>query len=161
MDSWIKLAQLEQGQLDLDQLLGTPTPTPVEGDLTQVLSGAGSGHSFWQLAGLLLALIIILVAAYYTSRLVGGVKLGQLQKSNFQVIDSYRITSNKMLQIVKIGNKYIVIAVGKEEISYITELEEAQVLRKEFRPGEKQSFKQILDKLKNNKDAKADNHEDT
>lgn len=153
-------------QLDINQLLGTPTPSPAVTDSIGSISGESSGYnSFWQLAGLVLMLIIILIAAYYTSRIVGGIKLGQLRRSNFQVIDSYRITPNKTLQIVKIGNKYIVIAIGKDDVNYITELDESEVILKEFHQGEKQgleqSFKQILDKLKNNKDAKADNHEDT
>lgn len=153
-------------QLDLDQLLGTPTPSPAAMDSAAGISGGGTGYSsFWQLAGLVLMLIIILVAAHYTSRIIGGIKLGQLRKSNFQVIDSYRITPNKALQIVRIGNKYIVIAIGKDDINFITELDESEVILRELHQGEKlsfeQSFKQILDKLKNNDDAKAGNHEDT
>ncbi len=161
-----KTAVMLLEQLDLNQLLNTPTPSPADAELAERISGGSTGtNSFWQLAGLVLMLIIILVAAYYTSRLVGGIKLGQLRKSNFQVIDSYRVTPNKALQIVRIGNKYIVIAIGKDDINFITELDESEVILKEFQQGEKrgfdQSFKQILDKLKNNYDAKADNHEDT
>ena len=73
-----------------------------------------------------------------------------MKKSNFQVIDSYRVTPNKALQIVKIGNKYVVVAIGKDNINFITELDEAEVIIRESHQGEKQSFKQILDKLKNN-----------
>jgi flagellar protein FliO/FliZ len=136
--------------LDLDKIIGTPTPSPVGGDASITVPQSGSYGSLGQLIGLVALLIVILVAAYYTSRLIGGIKLGQMKKSNFQVIDSYRVTPNKALQLVKIGNKYIVIAIGKDDIHYITELEENEVTFRESQPGEKQSFKQILEKLKNN-----------
>ncbi|MDF2485055.1 MAG: hypothetical protein K0R46_1223 [Herbinix sp.] len=137
--------------LDLNKVFGTATPTPTVGEGSGNLSnGVSTYDNLWQLVGLVLLLIIILIAAYYTSRFIGGIKLGQMKKSNFQVIDSYRVTPNKALQIVKIGNKYVVIAIGKDDITYITELEESEVMIREIHQSDKQSFKQILDKLKNN-----------
>ncbi len=137
--------------LDLDKIIGTPTPLPAAGGSSATMpQGTSTYDSILQLVGLVFLLIIILVAAYYTSRLIGGIKLGQMKKSNFQVIDSYRVTPNKALQIVKIGNKYVVVAIGKDNINFITELDESEVIIRESQQGEKQSFKQILDKLKNN-----------
>lgn len=103
-----------------------------------------------QLLGLVLLLILILIAAYYTSRFVGRYKLGQLKDSNIQVIEIYRISTNKMLQIVKIANKYVVLAVCKDQITYIMDLDESQVLTHEAKEVEKQSFRQIFEKLKTN-----------
>lgn len=137
--------------IDMDKIVGTPTPSLQEGSSQELMKRTASSYdSVWQLVSLVLILVIILVAAYYTSRFIGGMKLGQMKKSNFQVIDSYRVTPNKALQIVKIGNKYVVISIGKDNISYITELDESEVVIKEPYQGGKQSFKQILDKLKNN-----------
>lgn len=103
-----------------------------------------------QLLGLVLLLILILIAAYYTSRFVGRYKLVQLKDSNIQVIEIYRISTNKMLQIVKIANKYVVLAVCKDQITYIMDLDESQVLTHEAKEVEKQSFRQIFEKLKTN-----------
>lgn len=137
--------------LDLDKIIGSPTPLPGAGGSSGTIhQDASSYDSILQLVGLVVLLIIILVAAYYTSKFIGGIKLGQMKKSNFQVIDSYRVTPNKALQIVKIGNKYVVVAIGKDNINFITELDESEVIVRESHQGEKQSFKQILEKLKNN-----------
>jgi flagellar protein FliO/FliZ len=137
-----------QKTFDLNAVLGTPTPSVTPGD--QLPAKVSSFDSISQLVGLVFLLIIILVAAYFTSKFVGGIKLGQLKNSNFKVIDSYRISPNKVIQIVKIGNKYMVIAIAKDTINVITELEEAEVLIKEVHQGERQNFKQILEKLRNN-----------
>ncbi len=134
---------------DIGKIIGTPTPTSMPGDNTGNVIAGKDYDSIWQLVGLVVILIIILVAAYYTSRFIGGIKLGQMKKSNFQVIDTYRVTANKALQLIKVGNKYLVISIGKDEINFITELEETEVIIRENNQGETQSFKQILDKLKN------------
>lgn len=110
-----------------------------------------SFDSVLQLIGLLLLLLIILAAAYYTTKYVGKVKLGRMKTSNFELIDSYKLSQNKILHIIRIGSRYIVIAACKDQINYITELDEADVPVREFPEGPKLTFKQALDKLKRNK----------
>lgn len=136
-----------QGILEELQVTQAPEET---NDLVGTIGSAGSTlNNFMQLIGLVFLLIIILIATYYTSRFVGGYKLNQMKNSNFQVIDNYRISQHKMIQIVKIANKYIVIAIGKDTINYITELDEAEVVMKEMNNDQKMSFKATLDKLRN------------
>ncbi len=105
-----------------------------------------------QLLGLVLLLVIILIAAYYTSRFVGRIKMGQSKDSNIQVIEAYRISTNKMLQIVKIANKYVVLGISKDNITFITELDESEVLEHNVNEGEKQSFRHIFEKIKGKKE---------
>ncbi|TAH69602.1 MAG: hypothetical protein EWM47_06400 [Anaerolineaceae bacterium] len=105
-----------------------------------------------QLFGLCLLLIIILIAAYYTSKFVGRYKLGQFKDSNIKIIEAYKISTNKMLQIVKITNKYIVLGISKDQITYITELDESEVIAHDTYEGEKQSFRQIFEKIKGKKE---------
>lgn len=140
-------------QATVDEL-NRMTPVPEDAELVKegLTRTTSTLDSFLQLIGLVFLLLIILVAAYFTSRFVGSMKLGQLKNSNFKVVDAYRISPNKMLQIVKIANKYVVIAIGKDTIEYITELDETEVYIKDPQEGEKLSFKQVFEKLKNNKE---------
>ncbi len=144
----LSLTLLSKGSDLIDALNSSPTLSP-EGGSKVVFDGrVSTTDSFVQLVSLVFVLIIILVAAYYTSRFVGKMKMGQMKKSNFQVIDTYRISQSKALQIVKIANKYVVIAIAKDTIEIITELEESEVMIRDFHNDEKQSFMQIIDKLK-------------
>ncbi len=102
-----------------------------------------------ELIGLLFILILILFAAFYATKIVGKVSAGQFKHSNFKVIDTYRISPNKYMQIVKVANKYLVIAVSKDSIKFITELEETEVSIKDINAKENMSFKQILEKVRN------------
>ncbi len=127
----------------------SPTPT-LAADFAEGASKSGSSwDSFMQLVGLVVLLIVILAAAYYTTKFVGGIKLGQMKNSNFKLIDAYRISPNKVIQIVKIANKYIVLAVAKDTINFITELDEADVYIRDENTKELQSFKQTLEKIRN------------
>jgi len=131
----------------INRLKGTPIPTQAA-DVTEGITDSGSTwDSFIELIGLIVLLVIILVAAYYTTRFVGGIKQGQSKNSNFQVIDAYRISPNKVIQIVKIANKYIVVAIGKDTINFITELDESEVYIRDEQTVNRGSFKQILDKI--------------
>jgi flagellar protein FliO/FliZ len=157
----LSLTLLSKGSDLIDALNSSPTPSP-EGGSKVVFDGrVSTTDSFVQLVSLVFVLIIILVAAYYTSRFVGKMKMGQMKKSNFQVIDTYRISQSKALQIVKIANKYVVIAIAKDTIEIITELEESEVMIRDFHNDEKQSFMQIIDKLKKKTSKRQDNHENT
>lgn len=147
--AWILLVQDKIDEIN--QMTSAPTAAPGSANQTiQELTRTSSGWgSFLQLVGLVFLLIIILIATYYTTRLVGGIKQNQLKNSNFKVIDAWRISPNKAVQIVKIGDKYIVLGIGKDTINYITELDEAEVLIRENNASEKLSFRQILEKLRN------------
>lgn len=107
-----------------------------------------SSNSIWELIGLALLLIVILIATYYTTRFVGRAKGNQLRTGNFDLIDSYRISPNKMLQIIKVSGKYLVIAISKENIEFITELEEDKVTIRDLGSTNKQSFKKIFENIK-------------
>lgn len=108
-----------------------------------------TANNLLQLLGLVLLLVIILFAAYYTSKFVGRMKLGQMKNSNFTVIDTYRIAPGKLLQIVKVGKKYIVISVAKDHISYLTDIDESELSVKDLSAVEKKSFRQIIDSIRN------------
>lgn len=108
-------------------------------------------NSVWELFGLIIILLLILLAAYFISRFISKLKLGQLSKSNFEIFNSIQIASNKSLMIVKVGTRYILISVTKEHIQYLTELEEEDIKLINSNIEEKNTFKNILDNIKNTK----------
>lgn len=127
------------------------TPEPEAEAAQTVVSSGSAWDSFIQLIGLIILLLLILVATYFTTRFVGNIKLGQMKNSNFKLIDAYRISPSKVIQIVKIGNKYIVLAICKDTINYITELDEEDIVFREYQTREKLSFETLLSKIRNNR----------
>lgn len=127
------------------------TPEPEADAAQSVVSSGNAWDSFIQLIGLIILLLLILAATYFTTRIIGNIKLGQMKNSNFKLIDAYRISPGKVIQIVKIGSKYIVLAICKDTINYITELDEEDIVFREYQTREKLSFETLLSKIRNNR----------
>ena len=102
-------------------------------------------QSLFELLGLILIFVIVLVVCYYTTRFVAGRQLVQKKMGNFEIVETFAIAQNKYLQLVRMGNKYVVIAIAKDSISYVTELDENKVcqIQKNAAVSGK-NFKEIL-----------------
>ena len=65
------------------------------------------------------------------------------------MIETMRIGNNKMISIVRAGSKYLVVAVGKDEMQLLAELsqDEIQEATAEM-PDTQENFQSILNNLK-------------
>jgi len=102
-------------------------------------------QSLFELLGLILIFVIVLVVCYYTTRFVAGRQLVQKKMGNFEIVETFAIAQNKYLQLIRMGNKYVVISIAKDSIAYITELDETEVcqIQKNATVSGK-NFKEIL-----------------
>ncbi len=109
-------------------------------------------QSVFELLGLILIFVIVLVVCYYTTRFVAGRQLVQKKMGNFEIVETFAISQNKYLQLIRMGNKYVVISVSKDSVNYITELEEneiCQIPKSTSMSGK--SFKEVLSGLSKNR----------
>ena len=111
---------------------------------------SGTISNVLQLIGLIIVFIIILFATYYTSRWVGKNSFTQKHAANIQVIETFRLSQTKYIQIIRAGTeRYFVIAVSKENITFLAELNKDDIIfRDEDQTAEKISFSDIMKKLK-------------
>ena len=90
--------------------------------------------------------LAVLAITYYTTRIVGKYQKLQGFNRNFEAIETYRVTGNKFLQLIRVGKRYFIVAVGKDEISLISEVSEEDI---ELDPGvnsvANDRFKQIFE----------------
>lgn len=119
-----------------------------------VLLEISSGwESFFQLISVLLIFLFVLLVTCVTTRWIARYQQGMLNSKNIQVIETFRVNSNKFIQIVQIGKKYLVISVCKDTINVLTELTEEELtwkpsLEENQRVNVNESFQEILKKLK-------------
>lgn len=119
--------------------------------LVQSSSGV---QSIAQLICVILLFFFVLFLAYIAARIAGSYQSNVMnKKSNIRVIEVYRLSNNKLIEIVKIGEKYLAIAVGKDEVTLLTELDADEIVMHEA-SMEPINFKRILDKMKNEKQDK-------
>ena len=113
-----------------------------------LFQGSSTISNIAELFGLLLVFVLILVLAYYTSKWVGKNGAGMATKNqNITIIETLRLSQTKYLQIIKVANKYIVIAVSKDHVEYLTEIDGDQLGSFEG-VTQTPSFKEILSKIK-------------
>lgn len=97
-----------------------------------------------QLLFMLLVFVVVLAAACYTTKFL--VKTGYIQSktTNIEILENYRIAPNKNIQIVKIGTKYIAVAVGRETITFLAELSEEELDFHKEEPVGAPDFKEVF-----------------
>ena len=119
-----------------------------------IVLGIFSGwNSFFQFIGVLLVFLFVLVITYVTTKWIAGYQQGMVKNQNVQIVETFRVTNNKYIQIIQIGKKYLAVSVCKDTMNTLVELTEEDLTWKpsaeEFQ-GTKinENFQEIFNKLK-------------
>lgn len=118
-----------------------------------------SWNSFIQLLSVLVIFVFVLVITYFATKWIGGFQKLQMTGRSVQIIDTVRIAGNKYIQILKLGNVFLVIAVGKDEVTMLAKLSgeelglteeqlKDEVRSSMFAKGAQESFQETLDKIR-------------
>ena len=112
-----------------------------------------SFSSFMQLLGVLLIFVFVLIITYFTTKWIAGYQKSKSFSKNLRIIETLRLAQNKYIQIIEAGEVYLVVGIGKDEITMLTTLTKEQLndidtyeLTKQTEAGE--NFQEILNKLK-------------
>ena len=118
----------------------------------------GGWHSVANIISLLLIFALVLAMAYFSTKFIAKYQSNVLNnKSNIKIIESYRIGNNKFIAIIKIGDDYYAIALGKEEVTFIDKLSSDSLklnLEENSQTSDKNinlDFKDIFSRIKNKK----------
>lgn len=88
---------------------------------------SSSFNSFIQLLGVLVIFVFVLVITYFTTKWIGGYQKVQMSGRSFRVVDTIRIAGGKCVQVLKLGDAYLVVAVGKDEVTMLAKLTEDEI----------------------------------
>lgn len=108
----------------------------------------------FRLIGVLLVFLFVLAVTYATTKWIAHYQQGIAANRNIQVIETFRITNNKFIQIIQVGERYLVISVCKDTINILTEITEDELVWKPSheeegdRSGINSNFQEILENLK-------------
>lgn len=117
-----------------------------------LLTVPGGIEGVAQLISVILIFVFVVVLTYVTTYIVGNYQKSRMAGNNIQVLETMRISNNKYIQVVKIGKKYFAIAVCKDTVTYLCELNgEDLIFNSTSTEFHSDSFKAILDKLKKDK----------
>mgnify|MGYP003305123988 CR=1 FL=1 len=125
------------------------------------LLASGSIESVARLLTTLLIFAFVLFITFWTSKFIAGYQKQKMTTGNMEVVETVRIAPNKYLQIVRAGEQYYMIALGKDTVNLIAQLdpEELQLKSDAQMSMQYTDFKSILEKAKNSRKKQADDNE--
>lgn len=132
--------------------------------MAQTASSHSGAESFAQFLTVFLVFLLVLALTYFTTRFVGSFQKVSAYNRNFEAIETYRITNGKYLQLVRVGEKYLIIGISKDNVNLICEISEDEIDFTKNKPRSKglygsEAFKSIMDQAKRHLDKGGNDNE--
>ena len=108
----------------------------------------GRVDSAAQFITVLILFVIVLAITAVTTRWIAGYQKQQNINGNIEVIDTQRVANGKYVQIIRVGEKYIAIAVCKDTVTMLTEVPNEQIISKETGSVSAAGFGDLFEKVK-------------
>lgn len=118
-----------------------------------LLSVATEMDGYVQFMTVLILFVFVLAITYLVTRWIANYQKNRAGSGNLEIIETCRVASNKYIQIVRAGEKYLVIGIGKDEVHMLSELSAVELELKE-EGKQTDAFVDILEKVKRLKDNK-------
>lgn len=111
-----------------------------------LLTVSSGMDSFLQFCTVLFIFVLVLLITWTATKLIANLQNGQsVYSANIEVIETYRLTTNKYIQIVKTGEKYLAIAVCKDTVTMLAEIPAGQIHLPDRQGGVMPDFKKMLE----------------
>ncbi len=106
-----------------------------------------------QLIQILILFVIVLLITLLTTRWIARYQQGQMHNQNLKIIETLKISANSYIQIIEVGDVYLVIAVSRDRVDKLAEITKDQLKADTAdKAGQRidmgESFHDILEKVK-------------
>ena len=115
-----------------------------------LLSGFSRVDSFAQFLTVLLIFLLVLGVTYFVTRYIGKYQKTQTTGRNIEVIEATKISPQAFVEILKVGSKYIAVAVSKDNVTYLCDVPAEEIIVSEEGDIVPQSFNKIFDIVRKN-----------
>lgn len=80
------------------------------------------GKDFIQIIYILILCVVVFLGAYYSSRLLGNFQMKKNKASNIKILEVISVGPQKTIQLLKIGEEFVLIGVTKDKITFIKDI---------------------------------------
>ena len=116
-----------------------------------LLTVSGKTDSYVQFITILILFVFVLGITYFVTRWIGGYPKSVSSDANMEVVETLRMSNNKYVQIIKIGQKYLAVAVCKDSVTMLTEIPGEELCFSTGSTGGLSGFRDILTKIQKEK----------
>ena len=103
--------------------------------------------SYLQFITVLIIFVFVLAITLWTTRWIAGYQKSKSLNANMELIESFRLTNNKYVQIIRVGQKYLAVAIGKDSVTMLTEIPEDQLVLSDNAQTSMPNFKELFQKV--------------
>ena len=111
-----------------------------------LIAQTGGLDSVVRLITVFLLFLFVLGITYFTSRYVAGFQKKRMGSANIEVIEAARISPNTVVEIIRAGNRYLLIAVAKDSVTMLGELDAKELAFSGDGVNSPDRFAQLLEK---------------
>lgn len=113
-----------------------------------LLTGVSTADSISQLITVLLLFVLVLGLTFYTTRWIARYQKGQNKGNQINVLETCPVGNGKYIQIVKLAETYVAIAVCKDTVTLLAEIPKEQITFSDDEGKTGLPFKELLGKAK-------------
>lgn len=100
--------------------------------------------NFIEFITVLIVFVGVLALTALTTKFIANYQKQIGTSGNIEVVESIHITNNKYIQLVRVGEKYVAIAVCKDTVTTLCEVPKEQIKDLSKEMGKGKSFKEYL-----------------
>jgi len=121
-----------------------------------------ASESYAQLITMLIVFVVVLAVTAFVTKWLANYQKSQNSGRNTEIIETTRLANNKWLQIVRVGKTIKVLAISKDDVTYLGDIDASELKEvKSVNGGGISSFKSMFEKAKSkDNDSSADAEED-
>ena len=113
----------------------------------------GRVNSYAQFIAVLVVFVLVLGLTALTTRWIANYQKQQNANCNIEILETTRISNNKYIQLVRIGETYRAIAVCKDSVTLLGEVSREELRESNPQNGKQNiSFKELFEKAKRPKE---------
>ena len=106
-----------------------------------ILAVSERADSYMQFITVLIIFVFVLLITYWVTKWTAGYQKSRTSNANMEVLETIRLSGNKYVQIVRVGRKYLAVAICKDTVTMLTEIPEQDLV---FSDGGMSKFKDLL-----------------
>ena len=112
-----------------------------------ILTISGGADSYIQFMTVLILFLLVLAITWFVTRWMAGYHRGRISNTNIEVLDMISLSNNKYIQIVRVGQKYLAVAICKDTVTMLTEIPEQDLILSDGSELKTMSFRDVLNKV--------------
>ena len=107
-----------------------------------------------QFVTVVIIFIVVVGITLLATRWLANYQKSASTTGNIEVIETFRLTTNKYVQILRVGTKYLTVAIGREEVTFLGELSPADIKIDQTSQQIPVDFSSVLARLRKNPDGR-------